>query len=88
MNALHEGSKSKWRALMTVAAALSVLGLAGVLWQHPSSGAAASSALIATDEPATMNDFLRAPATTGVPSAASVFRGADNVAPEEPIAQF
>ena len=32
-------------------------------------------------------DFLRAPTTTGIPSAEGVFREASYIAPGEPIAQ-
>jgi hypothetical protein len=40
------------------------------------------------ETPVPANDYLRAPTTTGVPSAESVFRGASYSSPEEPIAQF
>jgi hypothetical protein len=88
MNAGKQDERgSRLRAAMSVVAALSVLGLASVLWVHESGGGAAIRAPLLTNEPASVSDFLRAPAPTGVPSAESVFKGR-NVAPEEPIAQF
>ena len=90
MGALHEndGGKSTWRAVMSVAATVCVLGFAGLLWMHDFGGAAKTRAALVSDAPAVPNDFLRAPAATGVPSAESVFKGAGYVPPEEPVAQF
>ena len=76
----------KTGAIMSIAAALCVIGLASMLWVHGGGVAAAGPA--ASQAPAAANDFLRAPTTTGVPSAESVFRGASYIQPEEPIAQF
>ena len=91
MNSLYEGGKgnSKLRTLMSVAAALSVMGLASLYWLHDFGGSGASRAsLVVFDTPATGNDFLHAPTTTGVPSAESVFGGAKYSPPEEPTATF
>lgn len=91
MGTVHRMETSTGRktgAIMSVAAALCVIGLAGVLWLHgygiDAGGEAA--ALVSSATPA--NGYLRAPMTTGVPSAESVFRGASYTPPEEPIAQF
>ena len=84
----HDGAKPTWRAVMSVAATLCVLGFAGLLWMHDFGGAATTRAALVADAPASPTDFLRAPAATGVPSAESVFKGAGYVPPEEPIAQF
>jgi hypothetical protein len=52
-------------------------------------GATATGAtLFATDTQSLADDLARAPASTGVPSAESVFRDWKYTAPEEPIAQF
>ena len=90
MGALHEndGGKSMWRAVMSVAATVCVLGFAGLLWMHDFGGAATTRAALVSDAPAVPNDFLRASPATGIPSAESVFKGAGYVPPEEPIAQF
>ena len=90
MGTLHrsDGDKSAWRAMMSVAATLCVLGFAGLLWVHDFGGAATTRAALVSDASAPAYDFLRAPAATGVPSAESVFVGAGYVPPEEPIAQF
>jgi hypothetical protein len=88
MGTVHShGDKSTWRAVMSVAATLCVLGFAGLLWMHDFGGAATTRASAVSDA-APPIDFLRAPAATGVPSAESVFKGAGHVPPEEPIAQF
>ncbi|HKU85614.1 MAG TPA: hypothetical protein VJV77_04675 [Casimicrobiaceae bacterium] len=90
MRTLHESGSDRpaWRAVMSVAATLCVLGFAGLLWMHDFGGAATTRAALVSDAPAVANDFLRAPTATGVPSAESVFKGAGYVPPEEPIAQF
>jgi len=93
MGTVHRMETSTGRktgAIMSVAAALCVIGLAGVLWLHGSGIGAGgeAAALVSSATPAPANDYLRAPTTTGVPSAARVFRGASYTPPEEPIAQF
>ena len=90
MSTVHsnDGGKSTWRAVMNVAATLCVLGFAGLLWMHDFGGAATTRAAPVSDASPPTTDFLRAPAATGVPSAEGVFKGAGNVPPEEPIAQF
>ena len=75
-------------AIMSDAAALCAVGLASVLWLHGSGLPGEAAALVASATPAVANDYLRAPTTTGVPSAERVFRGASYIPPEEPIAQF
>lgn len=88
MNSTKQRNRdSRLRAAMSVVAALSVLGLASVLWVHESGGGAPTRVPLLANEPASVSDFLHAPVSTGVPSAESVFKGR-NVAPEEPIAQF
>jgi hypothetical protein len=58
----------------TVAAALCVLGLVGVVWLHAGAGRAFDAAADAPPAVASSNDFLHAPATAStVPSAESVF---------------
>jgi hypothetical protein len=80
------------RAVMGVAAAICVLGLASLVFVHAPDVALAtsdSSAASATD-----SSQANAPAapdagwTNNVPSADNAFRGKGYVAPEEPIAQF
>lgn len=90
MGTVHSngGDKSAWRAVMSVAATLCVLGFAGLLWVHDFGGAATTRAALVPAASAPTTDFLRAPTATGVPSAESVFKGAGHVPPEEPIAQF
>ena len=90
MGTLRDSDRNEptWRAVMSVAATLCVLGFAGLLWMHDFGGAATTRAALASGAPAPPNAFLRAPAATGVPSAESVFNGAGYVPPEEPIAQF
>jgi len=90
MDTLHEGDRNKpmWRAVMSVAATLCVLGFAGLLWIHDFGGATTTRAALLSDAPAPPNDFLRASPATGIPSAESVFKGAGYVPPEEPVAQF
>ena len=90
MGTLRERDRDNpmWRAVMSVAATLCVLGFAGLLWIHDFGGATTTRAALLSDAPAPPNDFLRAPPATGVPSAESVFKGAGYVPPEEPIAEF
>jgi hypothetical protein len=90
MGTVHSngGDNSTWRAVMSVAATLCVLGFAGLLWMHDFGGAATTRAAPVSDASPPSTDFLRAPAATAVPSAESVFKGAGHVPPEEPIAQF
>ena len=99
--ALHERQKTApvFRALMTVAAALCVLGLAGLVFVHAPDAAVTSRAAVAVN-PVTVRDasavtpnttrFATTSAEnfTGVPSAESVFRGKTDIQPEAPIAQF
>jgi hypothetical protein len=93
MAELHEvdPASRKTRAMMSVAAALCVLGFASLVWLHDSPGVGATATgapLFATDTQSLADDLARAPASTGVPSAESVFRDWKYTAPEEPIAQF
>ena len=99
--ALHERQKTApaFRALMTVAAALCVLGLAGLIFVHAPDAAVASRAADAVN-PASVRDAAAVTSNTarfattsaenftGVPSAASVFRGKGYGPREEPIEQF
>ncbi len=79
------------RAVMSVAAALCVLGLASLVFVH-----APDVALATDDTTSVAADTSRAmpPAAPGgawtnnVPQADSVFGGKGYIAPEEPIAQF
>ena len=78
------------RAMMGVAAALCVIGLASLVVLHestPTTLAATRASLVATQAPATP-PTAAAPATIGVPSAETVFGHARFALPEEPIAQF
>lgn len=75
------------RAFMTVAAALCVIGLAGLVFVHaPDPTIGALDAYVARTE-ATPR-IVESTGSTGVPSAESVFRDKPYVAPEAPIAQF
>ena len=80
-----------FRAVMSVAAAICVLGLASLVFIHAPDVAlvidnTASAAAVATPGIAAS---APGPAwTSNVPSADSVFRGKGDLAPEEPIAQF
>jgi hypothetical protein len=93
MTTLHEGryeERGKLRARLGVGAALCVLGLASLVWWHDRrdmSSVALPAAFVASDSSAVATAAPPA-TTTGVPSAESVFRGRENVAPEAPIAQF
>ena len=86
----HATGKSL-RAVMSVAAALCVLGLASLVFIH-----APDVALATDDAPSTVARAAQvvppgAPGagwTNNVPSADNVFRGRGYVAPEEPVAQF
>ena len=89
MNTSHDRGHAgrTLRAFMSVAAALCVIGLAGLVFVHapdPTVGAADAS-VAATGAAAPI-----APGAgwTAVPSAESVFRDEGYVAPEPPIAQF
>jgi hypothetical protein len=78
------------RAMMGVAAALCVIGLASLVVLHestPRSIAATRAPLVATEAPAG-TPTAAAPGTTGVPSAENVFGHVRFAPPEEPIAQF
>ena len=60
MSTLHEGGdKPKWRALMSVAATLCVLGFAGLLWMHDFGGAAASRTALVPEAPTPANEPAR-----------------------------
>jgi hypothetical protein len=85
-----EGRGGKKRTIMSIAAALCVLGLVSLVWLHDSreASAAAGVPVVANDTQPPAGDSLRLPASTGVPSAESVFMDAKYIAPEEPIAQF
>jgi hypothetical protein len=74
------------RTFMSAAAALCVLGLAGLVFLHAPDATMAMSAAGAAAAPAP----VAAPVlgSTNVPSADAVFRGKGYIAPEEPIAQF
>jgi hypothetical protein len=100
-HASHERQKTgpALRALMTAAAALCVLGLAGLVFVH-APDATVSAREVVSVAPVTARDTAPANASTtrfaatsaenftNVPSAESVFRGKTNIPPEEPIDQF
>jgi hypothetical protein len=92
MATLHQLDQAgrRHRAMMGVAAALCVIGLAGLVVLHESTSttlAATRVPLVATEAPAT-TPTAAAPTTSGVPSAESVFGHVRFAPPEEPIAQF
>ena len=75
------------RAFMTVAAALCVIGLAGLLFvRMPDPTIGALDAYVTRTEAAPR--MVQNAGSTGVPSAESVFRDKLYLAPEAPIAQF
>ena len=84
---LHQQLRAR-SAAMSAVAALCVLGFASLVFLHDASGPSLASALpgVVGNLPATGD--AETSATTGVPSAESVFRGAPYKAPEEAIAQF
>ena len=85
-----EQARRRQRAMMGVAAALCVIGLASLVVLHestPASMPATRVSLVATEALAT-TPTAAVSATTGVPSAESVFGHARYALPEEPIAQF
>jgi hypothetical protein len=78
-----------FRAVVGIVAALGVLGLAGLAFLHD----AAKPSMAASTLPGAVGNSPVAgnaatPATSGIPSAESVFRGAPYIPPDEPIAQF
>jgi len=77
------------RAVMSVAAAICVLGLASLVFIHAPdvAFATADTAANATDTTRTV-DTPGVASTSNVPSADSIFHGKGYVPPEEPIAQF
>jgi hypothetical protein len=83
-----EEAGRRLRALMSVAAAVCVLGLASLVWMHaPAQSDAASLAPFASSDQSAVSGESVTFSGTGVPSADSVFRGTSSP-PEEPIAQF
>ena len=86
------------RALMSVGAALCVLGLASLVFVHApdaaiSSGKGVTVTPVSARDAAAVTSNTRFATTsaenfTGVPSAESVFRGKTDIPAEEPIAQF
>ena len=86
-----QATNKSLRAVMSVAAAICVLGLASLVFIH-----APDVALVIDNTTSATADATRwlAPAapgaawTSNVPSADAVFGGEAYVAPEEPIAQF
>jgi len=79
------------RAVISVAAAICVLGLASLLFIHAPDVALVADVTTSAAAEATRASASAAPGagwTTNVPSADSVFRGKGSIAPEEPIAQF
>ena len=77
------------RTAVSVVGALFVLGFASLVFLHDaSSPSMAASALPGVVGHSPAADDAGTSATTGVPSAESVFRGALYTAPDEAIAQF
>jgi hypothetical protein len=92
MATLHQLDQAgrRRRAMMGVAAALFVIGLASLVVLHEGAStttAATRVSLVATDAVATI-PTPSLPASIGVPSAEGVFGHARYALPEEPIAQF
>ena len=85
---LHQERRTL-RAAVSVVAALCVLGFAGLAFLHDASRPSiAASALPGAVGNLPAAGDAETSATSGLPSAASVFRGAPSKAPDEPIAQF
>jgi hypothetical protein len=87
----HGQSGRRLRAVMSVAAALCVLGFASLVWLRTAEPILTDNHAAAAvwDAPASASaSSFTTSRQNGVPSAESVFRGSAYIAPDEPIAQF
>ena len=85
---LHQ-ERRRLRAAVSVVAALCVLSFAGLVFLHEASWPSMAASAVPGDvgNPPMADDSATS-ATTGLPSAERVFRGAPYQPPEEQIVQF